>query len=720
MRRVLLLILVILISFQTIFARTIRVPGDSATIQAGINGADSGDTVMVGDGVYSGEGNGNMSFLGKAIVLTSENGPEYTIVKVSDDYKGTLFYFSSNEDTTSQIQNITFRGPFSFYDFSIAINSASPLISNCCFEGNRNGTAGGGIFCRKSNAVFRDCRYFSINSNESGGALTLIDSCCPQLSNCVFFDNSAYYYGGAIYCDSSSSPSLFNCNFVGNYANMGSSVACHANSSPLFENCLFAYDLSAKVIHCRSDDCLPQLFCCNIFNLLESGWTGCIADQESLNSNMSERPYFCDVGELEFTVLEGSPCLPENNDCGELIGAFGEGCSAEYRTWRVFPDGSGDVSTIQQAIDSAIHGDTIMLYDGIYSGDGNRDLHLKEKTLIITTLNGPDYTILDLEGSSENRHYGLWAEIGVDTNTVIEGVTFKNGYNYFGSGIFCHYSSPTIRNCKFVENLADNTYGEGYGAGVSLRYSQSRVESCYFADNTAQSSGGGICCYKSEAIIDGCVFVRNFGNNASAIAVMWQPAHVSNCTIFGDTVGGSDLNGVIGISHTDAYFDNCLIAFNTGGTAVHTFGTAANPIINCCNFYGNANGDWTELIADQLAQNGNMSENPCFCDTSALNLFLAEYSPCLTANNSCGENMGALGLGCSHHYVCGDANGDRNVNLLDVLLMVTHLYGVPQGAAPNPPEAGDANADGAINLLDVLYLIDYLYGVPQGPEPLCP
>ncbi|MBN2227460.1 MAG: immune inhibitor A [candidate division Zixibacteria bacterium] len=71
-------------------------------------------------------------------------------------------------------------------------------------------------------------------------------------------------------------------------------------------------------------------------------------------------------------------------------------------------------------------------------------------------------------------------------------------------------------------------------------------------------------------------------------------------------------------------------------------------------------------------------------------------------------------------YVCGDPNGDENVNLLDVLYLIDHLYSEPIGPAPIPAEAGDPNADGNINLLDVLYLIDYLYGTPTGPEPLCP
>ncbi|MBN2227587.1 MAG: agmatine deiminase family protein [candidate division Zixibacteria bacterium] len=74
----------------------------------------------------------------------------------------------------------------------------------------------------------------------------------------------------------------------------------------------------------------------------------------------------------------------------------------------------------------------------------------------------------------------------------------------------------------------------------------------------------------------------------------------------------------------------------------------------------------------------------------------------------------------SYAYVCGDANGDESVNLLDVLHIIDYLYSDPAGPAPIPSEAGDANADDDINLLDILYIIDYLYGSPPGPEPLCP
>lgn len=66
-------------------------------------------------------------------------------------------------------------------------------------------------------------------------------------------------------------------------------------------------------------------------------------------------------------------------------------------------------------------------------------------------------------------------------------------------------------------------------------------------------------------------------------------------------------------------------------------------------------------------------------------------------------------------FVCGDANGDEAVNILDITFLIAYLY--QGGPAPDPYDAGDANGDGTINILDITYLIAYLY--QGGPDPIC-
>ena len=65
-------------------------------------------------------------------------------------------------------------------------------------------------------------------------------------------------------------------------------------------------------------------------------------------------------------------------------------------------------------------------------------------------------------------------------------------------------------------------------------------------------------------------------------------------------------------------------------------------------------------------------------------------------------------------HVSGDANGDKNVDILDVSFLVNYLYN--GGVRPDPSAAGDPNEDCLISISDVVYLINYMYF--GGPEPL--
>ena len=67
-------------------------------------------------------------------------------------------------------------------------------------------------------------------------------------------------------------------------------------------------------------------------------------------------------------------------------------------------------------------------------------------------------------------------------------------------------------------------------------------------------------------------------------------------------------------------------------------------------------------------------------------------------------------------YARGDCNGDRIINVGDVLYLINYLY--KNGSTPLPFWTGDVNCDHEINLADAVYLINYLFR--NGPPPCTP
>lgn len=67
-------------------------------------------------------------------------------------------------------------------------------------------------------------------------------------------------------------------------------------------------------------------------------------------------------------------------------------------------------------------------------------------------------------------------------------------------------------------------------------------------------------------------------------------------------------------------------------------------------------------------------------------------------------------------FVCGDADNDDKVDLLDILYLIDYKF--KNGAPPDLLIACDVNSDDKVDLLDILYLIDYKF--KQGPAPDCP
>jgi hypothetical protein len=66
-------------------------------------------------------------------------------------------------------------------------------------------------------------------------------------------------------------------------------------------------------------------------------------------------------------------------------------------------------------------------------------------------------------------------------------------------------------------------------------------------------------------------------------------------------------------------------------------------------------------------------------------------------------------------FIVGDANGDKIVDVGDVVYLINYLY--KHGSTPHPLGAGDATCNGLVDVGDVVYVINYLF--KGGPAPSC-
>jgi hypothetical protein len=94
----------------------------------------------------------------------------------------------------------------------------------------------------------------------------------------------------------------------------------------------------------------------------------------------------------------------------------------------------------------------------------------------------------------------------------------------------------------------------------------------------------------------------------------------------------------------ESVIENTIIASGIGGEAISCVDPA--PTMRCCDLYGNETGDWFGCIEHLLGIDGNISEDPLFCDPQNEDLTLHSDSPCAWANNpECGY-IGAWPVGC--------------------------------------------------------------------------
>jgi hypothetical protein len=164
--------------------------------------------------------------------------------------------------------------------------------------------------------------------------------------------------------------------------------------------------------------------------------------------------------------------------------------------------------TIQEAIDFSSPGDIIDLADGVFLGDGNRDLDFQGKAITVRSQSGdPTTCIIDCEGSDLENHRAFYFRHYEDSDSIVEGLTMRNGYHTYSGGIQGGWHcAPTIRNCHFINNHGND------GAGLFIE-GAATIENCWFEGNVSSQRGGaatvGFVSSGSNPTFTGCTFVNN-------------------------------------------------------------------------------------------------------------------------------------------------------------------------------------------------------------------
>ncbi|MHC4638808.1 MAG: hypothetical protein ACYTBP_14815 [Planctomycetota bacterium] len=144
--------------------------------------------------------------------------------------------------------------------------------------------------------------------------------------------------------------------------------------------------------------------------------------------------------------------------------------------------------TIQAAIDDANDYDIVIVADGTYTGDGNRDINFLGKIITVRSENGADTCIIDCQGGPTEPRRGFSFTNGETRQALLAGFTIKNGYlaSGHGGGIYCENSSPTISNCIIIDNIIKS----GRGGGIYCRNADPKIIGCIVTSNEAYYSGG--------------------------------------------------------------------------------------------------------------------------------------------------------------------------------------------------------------------------------------
>ncbi len=321
----------------------------------------------------------------------------------------------------------------------------------------------------------------------------------------------------------------------------------------------------------------------------------------------------------------------------------------------------GEYTTIQTAITACNDGDIVVVEPGTYFE--RIDFSGKDITVSSTDPNNPAVVAATVINAGRIGSAVKFMN-GETRDAVLSGFTITGGYGtlymgeeglFWGGGVFCAESSPTISKNVIVNNNGPargaTPQAISYGGGIACFMSDAAIRNNIITDNTA-AAGAGVIVYIGNAKITDNLIYGNSGVIGGGVVLLG--GDLINNTIVGNDVSlPSDLGEGIGgnvyaasddvsLMYQARVVNNIICGAKSGGGLFHQ--DVAEDAIAFNDVWGNTPGNYSmydpvtyELIydgpADRTGAYGNISRNPLFVNSGQNDYHLLPDSPCITAGD---------------------------------------------------------------------------------------
>ncbi|MEY4117712.1 MAG: leupeptin-inactivating enzyme 1 [Planctomycetota bacterium] len=559
------------------FAVDRLVPAQYATIQAAIDAAIAGDTVLVSPGAY----NERLNTKGKAITVKGQFGYAQTIIDPLGA-AGVLLTVNTGETLATTIEGITFRNSVSG---AVGIVSAGLTVRNCRFLGNSASGAYGAAVNMQAGQIVVEQSSFLVNGFPciQGGAIYSAQGSSAHFTGCTFEGNRANYNGGAIWHSAGGPLSLVQCvlrenQTVQNYPGGGGAIWVEASTSLAVSACEFSSNLAYSV-----------------GGAIAAINTPIDIDATNFLSNAVAQ------GQASGGAIYLAGCSGSIDSCAftDSLANGGSGSSG----------GSLYVASCSPMVrDCSFTGCRATSFGGSSASGGS-----------VALASGASPQFLDCD----------W----VDSRAECTGST--SGYLYYASprgGTFhclenCH---PRLYRCVFNGSrcraaTSGTWYSSAYGGALWLKRSNAYLEDCFFGNcaavdespNNSQDSFGGVIWAEdlSAPTIVRTRFVGSVAKSGGAMHLAYSFPFVLNSVFAGGS--GSDQGGVIRSDASGPNFAGCLFQNNAAPTGSVCYATTTNssrPSIGTSVFCGNSGVD---VVGPWYDEPGNTMLETCTGDCDA-------------------------------------------------------------------------------------------------------